>query len=104
MSKLDIKDYANKIRKAYTENDLEAVKAIESKYGHQEVNMADVEELNSLTINLIGSTMMSESTINAFKFDLLLNLLVDKGVITGEDVAQLACEVDNLVNKIEKGE
>lgn len=87
--------YADNIRGAYQDDDIEAVNKIEELYGDQEVTLKDLEEMFSYSISLLMTAYMEKDAVDDVKYNLLLETLVVSGIIDEEKENEIREEIEN---------
>lgn len=95
--------YADNMRKAWQENDTEAVEKLVEMYGDQEVKLKDLEEMFSYALSLLMTAYMGKDTVDGARFDIILKTLKDKKVIDVNDEQNILKEIAYLEKQI-KGE
>lgn len=97
--KIDNIEFLEKMRELWANNEGQKAKEFREEYGDQQVDLGDVEEINSYTIQLIATNLVNWLTSESFKNDAILEILYDKNIITQEEWDN----IDQRANSIREG-
>ena len=95
---MDILEYAKEIRKYSHEGNTEKVKELETTKGKETATIKDVEELNANMASMISSIISRETLINTYKLDLITTMLVEKEIISEEEIEELNKSLEELID------
>lgn len=98
VEKIDPIRYAENLMKAWKDNDTDAVDAIEGKYGDQEVNLKDLEQMFAYVMSVLSTAYAGKDLVDQTKYDKILDILEHKEIINSEERK----EIDKEIKEVEK--
>lgn len=93
--------YITQMRKAWQEDDENTIKNLEENYGQQIVTLKDLEEVAHNIMSSLMMAYMEKDLIDSTKFDILLDVLVEKEVIEQRELIEIVNEIEELETKLE---